>query len=38
MVWKIDKNRGGSKDVIPLLEMDLDLNTWYEIGHLIEKT
>lgn len=38
MVWKIDKNRGGSKDVMPLLEMDLDLNTWYEIGYLIGKT
>lgn len=38
MVWKVDKNRGGNKDVIPLLEMDLDLNTWYEIGNLIRKT
>lgn len=35
--WKIDKNRGGSKDKIPLLELDLDLNTWYEIGHLVRK-
>lgn len=36
--WKVDKNRGGSKDIIPLLEMDLDLNTWYEVGHLVRKT
>lgn len=38
MAWKVDKNRGGSKDLIPLLEMDLNLNTWYEIGHLIRRT
>jgi len=35
---KVDKNRGGSKDVIPLMEIDLDLNTWIEIGYLIRKT
>jgi len=35
--WKIDKNRGGSKDLIPLLEVDLNLNTWYEIGYLVRK-
>jgi len=34
---KIDKNRGGNKDIIPLLEIDLNLNTWYEIGYLIKK-
>ena len=34
---KVDKNRGGSKDVIPLLEMDLNLNTWYEVGCLVRK-
>jgi hypothetical protein len=37
MAWKIEKNRGGSKDIIPLYEMDLDLNTWIEIGYLIKK-
>lgn len=37
MAWKVDKNRGGNKDLIPLLEMDLDLNTWYEVGYLIKK-
>ncbi len=34
---KVDKNRGGNKDVLPLMEVDLDLNTWYEIGNLIRK-
>lgn len=34
---KVDKNRGGSKDRIPLLEVDLDLNTWYEVGYLIKR-
>lgn len=34
---KIDKNRGGSKDKIPLLEVDLNTNEWYEIGYLIKK-
>jgi len=38
MAWKVDKNRGGNKEIIPLLEMDLDLNTWYEIGYLVRKT
>lgn len=33
---KIDKNRGGSKDKIPILEVDLDLNIWKELGHLIK--
>jgi replicative DNA helicase len=35
---KVDKNRGGNKEIIPLLEMDLDLNTWYEVGYIIKKT
>lgn len=35
--WKIDKNRGGDKDLIPLIEVDLNYNTWYEIGYLIKK-
>lgn len=34
--WKIDKNRGGNKDKIPLLEVDLNLNTWQEVGYLIK--
>ena len=34
--WKIDKNRGGSKDKIPLLEVNLDLNTWKEVGYIIK--
>jgi replicative DNA helicase len=33
----IDKNRGGSKDRVPLFEVNLDFNTWYEIGYLIRK-
>ncbi|HBJ1650884.1 TPA: hypothetical protein LA460_000103 [Clostridium botulinum] len=35
---KIDKNRSGSKDKIPVLEVDLDKNTWEEIGYLIKPT
>ena len=34
---KIDKNRGGNKQKMPLFEIDLDYNTWVEIGHLIKK-
>lgn len=34
---KIDKNRGGSKDLVPLMEVDLNYNTWYEVGYLIRK-
>lgn len=34
---KIDKNRGGNKDYMPLFEMDLNLNTWIEVGYLIKK-
>jgi hypothetical protein len=37
MALKVDKNRGGNKDKIALIEMDLDLNTWYEVGYLIAK-
>ena len=36
MAWKPDKNRGGSKNYIPLLEINLDLNLWNEIGYLIQ--
>lgn len=34
---KVDKNRGGNKDIIPLFEINLDYNTWDEIGYLIKK-
>lgn len=33
---KIDKNRGGNKDKIPVLKVNLDLNTWEEVGYLIK--
>lgn len=33
---KVDKNRSGSKDRIPVLEVDLDLNVWKELGYLIK--
>lgn len=33
---KIDKNRSGNKDKIPILEVDLDLNIWKELGYLIK--
>jgi hypothetical protein len=36
-VLKVDKNRGGNKDYMPLFEMNLDLNTWIEVGYLIKK-
>lgn len=34
---KIDKNRGGNKKIMPLFEIDLDLNIWNEIGYVIKK-
>lgn len=34
---KIDKNRGGNKNDIPLYEINLDYNTWVEVGKLIRK-
>lgn len=34
--WKVDKNRSGSKSVIPLFEVDLNKNTWYEVGELVK--
>lgn len=34
---KIDKNRSGSKDKIMLFEINLDYNTWYNVGYLIKK-
>ena len=33
---KIDKNRAGSKDKVPLIEVDLDRNIWKEIGYLVK--
>ena len=33
---KIDKNRSGDKNKIPVLEVDLDKNIWIEVGHLIK--
>lgn len=34
---KVDKNRGGNKDYLPLFEFNLDYNTWYEVGWLVKK-
>lgn len=34
---KVDKNRGGNKDFVPLFELNLDYNTWDEVGYLIKK-
>ncbi|RHP46921.1 hypothetical protein [Clostridium sp. AF32-12BH] len=34
---KPDKNRAGSKDKIMLFEIDLNLNIWKNIGHIIKK-
>ena len=34
---KIDKNRGGNKDYIPVFEINLDYNLWVEVGYLIKK-
>lgn len=34
---KVDKNRAGGKDKIMLFEIDLNFNTWYNIGYLIKK-
>jgi replicative DNA helicase len=34
----IDKNRGGNKKFIPLMEINLDYNIWNEVGYLIKKT
>lgn len=33
---KVDKNRGGNKDKLPVLEVDLDLNIWKELGYLVK--
>ena len=34
---KIDKNRSGSKDKIVLFEIDLNFNTWKNVGYLIKR-
>lgn len=33
---KVEKNRGGNKAMYPLYEVDLDYNTWVNIGSLIK--
>jgi hypothetical protein len=35
--WVVEKNRGGSKDKVPLFEVNLDRNTWDEVGYLIRR-
>jgi hypothetical protein len=34
---KIDKNRAGNKDKVMLFEINLDYNTWVNIGYLIKR-
>ena len=34
---KVDKNRAGSKDKIMLFEINLNFNTWVNIGYIIKK-
>lgn len=34
----VDKNRGGNKKFIPLMEINLDYNIWNEVGYLTKKT
>ena len=34
---KVDKNRGGNKDFIPIFEINLDYNLWNEVGYLVKK-
>lgn len=34
---RVDKNRGGNKDFLPLFEINLDYNLWVEVGYLIKK-
>lgn len=34
---KVDKNRGGNKDFMPLFEINLDYNLWNEVGYIIKK-
>ena len=33
---KVDKNRSGDKDKIPIVEVDLDKNIWIEMGYLVK--
>lgn len=33
----IDKNRGGNKKFVPVMEINLDYNTWNEVGYLVKK-
>ena len=32
---KVDKNRGGNKQLIPIFEINLDYNIWNEIGYVV---
>lgn len=32
---KVDKNRGGNKQLIPIFEINLDYNIWNEIGYIV---
>ena len=34
---KVDKNRGGNKHRMPVFEINLDYNTWNEVGYLVKK-
>lgn len=34
---RVDKNRGGNKDFLPLFEINLDYNLWIEVGYLVKK-
>ena len=36
MALRIDKNRSGDRNKTPLLEFDLNLNVWHEIGDLVK--
>ena len=35
---KVDKNRGGNKSALMLFDVDLDYNTWENVGALIKNT
>ena len=35
---KVDKNRAGDKDKIILFKINLNYNTWENVGYLIRKT
>lgn len=33
----VDKNRGGNKKFLPVMEINLDYNIWHEVGYLVKK-